>query len=71
MSGQKSTPHPARADQTIPPSLDIAVDGDVAIIHLNRPDRRNAIDDTTVHGLEWAFQTLDPEVKAVVLAGTR
>jgi enoyl-CoA hydratase/carnithine racemase len=69
VSGPKSSPHPILADRALPASLDVAIDGDIAIIHLNRPERRNAIDDATVHGLEWAFQSLPPEVKAVVLAG--
>jgi enoyl-CoA hydratase/carnithine racemase len=69
MAGKRSTPHPVSADRTLPATLDLVVDGDIAIIHLNRPDRRNAINDALVHGLEWAFQSLDEGVKAVVIAG--
>ncbi len=69
MSAHRSTPHPVLADRTLPPTLELAIDGDIAIVHLNRPDRRNAIDDVTVHGLEWVFQSLPATVKSVVLAG--
>ncbi len=69
MSGPRSTPHPGLADRTIPKTIEVAIEDDIAIIHLNRAERRNAINDETVHGLEWVFSSLPASVKAVVLAG--
>lgn len=69
MSSERTSPHPGLAPREIPASVELQIDGDIAIVHLNRPDRRNAIDDATVHGLEWAFQSLPERVRAVVIAG--
>jgi (methylthio)acryloyl-CoA hydratase len=43
--------------------------GDIAVLWLNRPGKRNALDDETVRGLEGFFEGLSSETKAVVLAG--
>jgi len=53
----------------LPPSLSAELDGDVAILHLARPDKRNALNDPTVLGLEAFFTGLPDQVKAVVLVG--
>lgn len=43
----------------------------VALVWMNRPEARNALDETMIAELTGAFQRLDaaPEVRAVVLAG--
>jgi enoyl-CoA hydratase/carnithine racemase len=42
-------------------------DGPVAVLRLARPDKRNALDDTTVLGLEQFFAAPPEDVRAVVL----
>jgi enoyl-CoA hydratase/carnithine racemase len=51
----------------LPKSLKLERRGAVAILTLARPEKRNALNDATVLGLETFFQTLVPGVKAVVL----
>ena len=48
-----------------------AVEGAVALVTLNRPEKRNALDDTLVAGLKSALQDADSrdEVRAVVVTG--
>jgi enoyl-CoA hydratase/carnithine racemase len=51
----------------LPASLEVEVRAEVAILRLNRPHKRNALDDATVLGIE-AFFTRPPEgVQVVVL----
>src|SRR3954447_11962417 len=52
---------------TLPKSLKVQQRGAVAILTLARPEKRNALNDTTVLGLETFFETLPAGVKAVVL----
>lgn len=42
----------------------------VAVIRLNRPAQRNALDREMFEGLRDAFTSLDPDVRAAVLTGT-
>ena len=51
----------------LPSSLKVELRGAVAILTLARPEKRNALNDTTVLGLETFFETLPAAVKAVVL----
>jgi enoyl-CoA hydratase/carnithine racemase len=51
----------------LPPSLQVEVHDDVAVLRLRRPAKRNALDDATVLGVEAFFATPPPGVKAVVL----
>lgn len=53
----------------LPSSLTVERDGDVAILRLNRPEKRNALNDPTVLGLGAFFADPPEGVKAVVLAG--
>ena len=53
----------------LPPSLTAKRRGNIAILRLSRPQKRNAIDDTTVLGLETFFGALPKDIKAVVLHG--
>jgi enoyl-CoA hydratase/carnithine racemase len=50
-------------------SLRVEQDGDVTIVTLARPRKRNALDDATVLGLERLFTAPPEGTKAVVLAG--
>jgi enoyl-CoA hydratase/carnithine racemase len=43
--------------------------GNVAVLKLNRPLKRNALDDETIIGIERFFTSLPEDVGAVVLAG--
>jgi enoyl-CoA hydratase/carnithine racemase len=51
----------------LPKSLKVERRGAVAILTLARPEKRNALNDATVLGLETFFETLPAGVKAVVL----
>jgi (methylthio)acryloyl-CoA hydratase len=51
----------------LPKSLKVERRGAVAILTLARPEKRNALNDTTVLGLETFFTTIPDGVKAVVL----
>src|ERR1041384_2716939 len=51
----------------LPKSVKVARRGAVAIVGRARPEKRNALNDTTVLGLEAFFATLPASVKAVVL----
>lgn len=51
----------------LPGTLKVERQGSIAILTLARPEKRNAIDDATVLGIETFFDTLDPEVRVVVL----
>lgn len=51
----------------LPGTLRCTVTDRVAVLTLARPEKRNALDDQTILGLERFFTTLDPAVRAVVL----
>ena len=51
----------------MPESLTYARDGDIAIVRLARVAKRNALDDTTVRGIETLFSHLPDDVRAVVI----
>jgi enoyl-CoA hydratase/carnithine racemase len=54
----------------LPPTLDLAMDREIAVIHLDRESKRNAIDLSIIEGLRVFFATLDTaRIKAVVIAG--
>src|SRR5436190_18303464 len=57
----------AKRPPKLPKSLKVQRRGAVAILTLARPEKRNALNDTTVLGLEMVFETLPAGVKAVVL----
>jgi enoyl-CoA hydratase/carnithine racemase len=58
-----------RIAMMLPASLATEQQGQVAILRLNRPEKRNAIDDETVAGIETFFRALPDDVGAVLLAG--
>lgn len=49
------------------PNLEIERRGKVAILTLNRPERRNAVDEATTAEFERFFSRPDPAIRAVVL----
>jgi len=53
----------------LPKSLKAARRGPVAHLRLARPEKRNALDDQTVLGLETFFTRLPDDIRAVVLSG--
>jgi enoyl-CoA hydratase/carnithine racemase len=53
----------------LPASLAAERRGDVAILTLNRPQKRNALDDETVLGIEAFFSALPAGIKAAVVHG--
>ena len=63
----------AKASRAAFPKLPISLSakrrGDIAILQLSRPQKRNALDDGTVLGLETFFGKLPADIKAVVLHG--
>src|SRR5215212_3424198 len=57
----------AKRPPKLPKFLKVERRGAIAIVTLARPEKRNALNDTTVLGLETFFATLPMSVKAVVL----
>jgi enoyl-CoA hydratase/carnithine racemase len=53
----------------LPPSLAAERRGDIAVLQLARPQKRNALDDGTIIGLEAFFGALPDGIRAVVLHG--
>jgi (methylthio)acryloyl-CoA hydratase len=53
----------------LPPTLHAERHGAVAVLKLARAEKRNALDDPTVRGIEMFFSTLPDDIKAAVLAG--
>ena len=50
--------------------LQIQIDGEVAVVRLNRPAKRNALSDALIQAVRQAFETLPPTVRAAVLDGS-
>jgi enoyl-CoA hydratase/carnithine racemase len=53
----------------LPASLDLRRDGEILFLRLNRPEKRNALDDATVRGLEACFAMDFTGIRVVVLHG--
>lgn len=49
--------------------VEIDIDGPVATIILNRPDKRNAMSDTFIAAIEAAFAGLGDDIRVVILTG--
>jgi (methylthio)acryloyl-CoA hydratase len=58
-----------RLDLKLPASLAAERHGDVAILRLTRPHKRNALDDESIIGIEKFFATLPEDIGAVLLHG--
>ncbi|HEX2545826.1 MAG TPA: crotonase/enoyl-CoA hydratase family protein [Ramlibacter sp.] len=54
---------------TTHPDIQLDIDGDVAIVRLNRPAKRNALSDALVLAIRDTFQNLPSTVRAAVLDG--
>ena len=50
--------------------LKIELDGDIAVLTMNRPDKRNAMCDALLEAIDAFFRNPPPVVKVVVLTGT-
>lgn len=53
----------------LPPTLSVSVQGDIALLTLKRAEKRNALDNATVLGLQTFFLSPPEGVKVVVLDG--
>ena len=53
----------------LPDSLLARRKGDIAILRLSRPQKRNALNDGMILGIEAFFQALPKDIKAVVIHG--
>ena len=60
---------PTAAFADLPPTLKTERHGAVAVLELARAQKRNALDDPTVRGIEDFFSALPEDIRAVVLAG--
>ena len=56
-------------DIPLPRSLKAERRGHIAVLRLARAEKRNALDDSTVFGIEAFFTALPDDIKSVVLAG--
>lgn len=64
-----STTSPADMPFDLPQSLRAERYGAVAVLRLSRPEKRNALNDAMVHGIETFFATLPSDVGAAVIHG--
>ncbi|MHA6264235.1 crotonase/enoyl-CoA hydratase family protein [Arenibacterium sp. CAU 1754] len=55
---------------TTDPLLKIDVDGEIAVLTMNRPDKRNAMSDALMSEIDGFFCNVPKGVKVVVLTGT-
>jgi enoyl-CoA hydratase/carnithine racemase len=58
-----------RLNITLPASLQAGRQGNIAILKLARPQKRNALDDGTVLGIETFFTSLPDDIAAALLHG--
>lgn len=59
----------AKAFANLPSSLAAEMRGEIAVLRLARPQKRNALNDETVLGIEQFFLSLPDAAKAVVIHG--
>jgi len=55
--------------KNLPASVTAERDGHIGFLRLSRPEKRNAINDTLVNGIEAYFAGLPEDIRAVVLSG--
>jgi (methylthio)acryloyl-CoA hydratase len=55
------------SDATLPSSLQLELQGEIAVLRLARPEKRNALNDATVQGIEAFFTALPEQAKVVIL----
>ena len=68
MTAERAVPE-TLSIKNLPASLKAQRDGDIAILTLARPQKRNALDDETIIGIETFFTSLPDSVGAAVLHG--
>lgn len=66
---QQTPPLAAAGVPALPPCIAAERDGDVAVLRLARPEKRNALNDETIAAIEGFFRALPDDVKCVVLCG--
>jgi (methylthio)acryloyl-CoA hydratase len=49
--------------------VDTELRGEILLVRLNRPEKRNAMNDATVLQLEEIFSNIPPDVKCAVISG--
>jgi enoyl-CoA hydratase/carnithine racemase len=54
---------------SLPDCLAVEMRGNIAVLTLNRPEKRNALSDALVLGLQHFFDSIPSEVQAVVMQG--
>jgi enoyl-CoA hydratase/carnithine racemase len=64
----RAMPNPAHTD-TEAPLLLAERDGPILHLRLNRPSKRNAVNDGLILAIDRAFTGIDPEVRCIVLSG--
>jgi enoyl-CoA hydratase/carnithine racemase len=53
----------------LPSSVAVSFEGEIATVRLARPEKRNALNDTLVMGLEKIFTSLPDQTQAVIIHG--
>jgi (methylthio)acryloyl-CoA hydratase len=53
----------------LPASIKVERRGEIALVTLNRPEKRNALSDEVVLGLTSLFSSIPADIKGVVLSG--
>jgi enoyl-CoA hydratase/carnithine racemase len=61
------SPRPPLASADLPPTLRAEFRGPVAVLTLNRPEKRNALSDEIILGIERFFTSLGPDTAVVVV----
>jgi enoyl-CoA hydratase len=69
-----TTTQASKGEQVMPPifeTLEVSIEEQVATVHLNRPDKANAMNGAMWDELQGCFEWLDaePDVRVVILAG--
>ena len=53
----------------VPPSLELTLQEETLLVALDRPAKRNALDDATFRGIQLLFSSIPDSVRAVVIHG--
>jgi enoyl-CoA hydratase/carnithine racemase len=53
----------------LPASLEVEVKKEILLVRINRPDKRNALNDPTILGIESIFTSLPKKIKCAVIYG--
>lgn len=47
----------------------LSIEGEIAHLRLNRPDKRNAVNNSLLHDIESCFDSFAPDIKVVIFSG--